>query len=184
MIELTGIRPTAIVARSVVAVILLALTANQAGWSQQPGQEPEPPAAAPAPRENPGLINELGKLIGDPAALLPNFKRAPEPAAEPETPAAPAPAVEAPSPPVAEPPSRSMIPSLVSGRVACPLSGNGAPDCKLASDRLCQSRGYIEGKSLATDSSEKCSAKRLIPGRPHQPDDCKTESFVTRAWCQ
>ena len=61
-------------------------------------------------------------------------------------------------------------------RLATPLDGdrahglsgsaNGAPDCKAASDKLCQSKGFKEGKSLTTDSAEACSAKVLDP-RPH-----------------
>lgn len=75
-------------------------------------------------------------------------------------------------------------PSLVSGRVMCPVSANGAPDCKMAADKLCQSKGFKGGKSLSTDSVEACSAKVLIPGRARKPDDCRTDNFVSRALCQ
>jgi hypothetical protein len=80
--------------------------------------------------------------------------------------------------------SRLTTSTVVSGRVACPASGNGAPDCKAGSDKLCQSKGFKEGKSLTTDSAESCSAKVLIPGRTRKPDDCRTNTFVTRAMCQ
>jgi len=80
--------------------------------------------------------------------------------------------------------SRLTTSSMVSGRAACPVSGNGAPDCKTASDRLCQTKGFKEGKSLTTDSAEACSAKVLIPGRARKPDDCRTDTFVTRALYQ
>lgn len=81
--------------------------------------------------------------------------------------------------------SRLAKPStMVSGRMACPVSANGAPDCKPAADQLCQSKGYKEGKSLNTDSAEKCSAKVLIPGRQRKPDDCRTDTVVTSALCQ
>jgi hypothetical protein len=73
---------------------------------------------------------------------------------------------------------------MVSGKIQCPTAGNGAPDCKLGADRLCQSKGYRDGKSLSSDSVEVCSAKRLIPGRERKPDDCRTDYFVTRAFCQ
>ena len=49
--------------------------------------------------------------------------------------------------------------SMVSGRAACVVAANGAPDCKAGADRLCQSKGYKEGKSLDTDAAEKCSRK-------------------------
>ncbi|MDF3812928.1 hypothetical protein [Rhodopseudomonas sp. BAL398] len=76
------------------------------------------------------------------------------------------------------------MPSLVTGRVQCPESSRGGPDCKAAADALCKAKGYSQGKSLGTDAVEKCSAKLLIPGYKRQPGDCRTESFVTRAWCQ
>jgi len=74
--------------------------------------------------------------------------------------------------------------SMVSGRVFCPGGANGTPDCKAAADTLCQSKGYKAGKSLNTDSAEKCSAKVLIPGRQRKPDDCRTDNYVTSALCQ
>src|SRR5579872_83270 len=74
--------------------------------------------------------------------------------------------------------------SMVSGRVICPPSANGTPDCKSGADKLCQSKGYKEGKSLNTDSAETCSAKVLIPGRTRKPDDCRTNNYATTALCQ
>ena len=38
--------------------------------------------------------------------------------------------------------------SMVTGRMKCPVSANGAPDCKVAADKLCQTKGFKEGKSL------------------------------------
>ena len=64
------------------------------------------------------------------------------------------------------------------------VSANGAPDCKAGADKLCQSKGYKEGKSLDTDAAEKCSPKVYLPGYKRQPGDCKTENYVTRALCQ
>jgi len=71
--------------------------------------------------------------------------------------------------------------TMVSGRAACLVSANGAPDCKAGADRLCQSKGYKEGKSLDTDAAEKCSPKVYVPGYKRQPGDCKIENYVTRA---
>jgi len=73
---------------------------------------------------------------------------------------------------------------VVSGRAACTVAANGAPDCKAAADRLCQSKGHKEGKSLDTDAAEKCSPKVYLPGYKRQSGDCKTENYVTRALCQ
>ena len=74
--------------------------------------------------------------------------------------------------------------SMVAGRVACPASSNGAPDCKQAADRLGQGQGYREGNSLNADSAQSCSARVRIPGQPRKPDDCHTDTFVTSALCQ
>ena len=74
--------------------------------------------------------------------------------------------------------------SMATGREKCPASANGAPDCKIAADKLCQAKGSREGKSLTTDSVEVCSPKVLIPGRQRKPDDCRTDNYVTRALCQ
>jgi len=74
--------------------------------------------------------------------------------------------------------------TMISGRAACAVAANGAPDCKTGADRLCQSKGYKEGKSVDIDAAEKCSAKAYIPGRPRQPGDCRTENFVIKALCQ
>ena len=81
--------------------------------------------------------------------------------------------------------SRLAKPStMVAGRAICPASTNGAPDCKLGADKLCQTRGFKQGKSLNTDSAETCSPKVLIPGRARKPDDCRTDNYVTSALCQ
>ena len=123
---------------------------------------PEPPPP-PSP-ENPGLINELGKLFNNSTSLwpaMPSFKMPGD--------------------------SLDVMPKLntmVKGRVACPVAANGAPDCKTASDRLCQSKGFKEGKSMDTDAAQSCSVKAMMPGRKPEEGDCKTENFVTRALCQ
>jgi len=156
---------------SVAALILLG--AGGAGWPQssppslglqEQGPQAAPPPSTPAREENPGLINEMGKLFDKLPSILPPIKSPGE---------------------TMNDLSRLAKPStMVSGRVACPASSNGAPDCKQAADQLCQSKGYKEGKGVNADSAEKCSAKVLIPGRQRKPDDCRTDTFVTSALCQ
>ena len=134
--------------------------------------EPPPPAAAP---ENPGLINEIGKLWEKSKSMLPPLKSPGETIDDLNTRAKDA----------GESLSNMARPSsMVSGRAACLVAANGAPDCKAGADKLCQSKGYKEGKSLDTDAAEKCSPKVFIPGRKREPGDCKTENYVTRAICQ
>jgi hypothetical protein len=144
------------------------------GPSATPQGDAAPPANPPAHEENPGLINEIGKMFGK----LPSFKTPSETIDDFNARAKDA-AKDA-----SDSLSRLTTSSMVSGRAACPVSGNGAPDCKNASDKLCQTKGFKEGKSLTTDSAESCSAKVLIPGRTRKPDDCRTDTFVTRALCQ
>jgi hypothetical protein len=136
---------------------------------QAPPQPASPAPSAPTAREeNPGLINEMGKLFDKLPSILPPIKSPGETAKD-----------------AGDALSRLAKPSvMISGRVACPASQNGAPDCKIAADQLCQSKGYKEGKSLNADAAEKCSPKVLIPGRQRKPDDCRTDTYVTRALCQ
>jgi hypothetical protein len=140
----------------------------------QPTQNETAPANTPAREENPGLINEIGKMFGklptlkSPGESIDDFnERAKDTAKD-----------------ASDTLSRLTTPLMVTGRTVCPVSANGAPDCKTASDKLCQAKGFKEGKSLLTDSAETCSAKVLIPGRTRKPGDCRTDTFVTRALCQ
>jgi hypothetical protein len=134
-------------------------------------QAPPPPAAlspapmaqqapppAPATPENPGLFNEINKLFKDTPSLVPSWSL---------------PAL-----------GTSNLNTVVKGRVVCPVAANGAPDCKAASDKLCQSKGYKEGKSLDTDAAQTCSAKVMIPGRQAEEGDCRTDNYVIQAVCQ
>lgn len=175
-----------------VTLAILLLTAGTA-WPQatsspsalgvqEPAQQaspqqgaPAPPSPAPAREDNPGLINEIGKLIDK----LPSLKSPQETIEDLNTRARDA------AQGASDSLSRLAKPaSMVSGRMICPVSANGSPDCKLGADKLCQSKGYKEGKSLNTDSAESCSAKVLIPGRARKPDDCRTDNYVTSALCQ
>jgi hypothetical protein len=135
----------------------------------------EPPAPPPAGEQNPGLINEMGKLFEKSLSILPKMKSPSETIDD----------LNARAKDAGESLSNLARPStMVSGRSICPVAANGAPDCKIAADKLCQSKGYKEGKSLNMDSAETCSAKVFIPGRTRKPDDCRTDNFVTRAMCQ
>jgi len=139
-----------------------------------PQGEPTSPVAPPPHEDNPGLIHEMGKLFDKSLSILPTLKSPGETIDD----------LNARAKDAGETLSRLAKPLLVSGRVLCPVSANGAPDCKAASDKLCQTKGFKEGKSLTTDSAETCSAKVLIPGRARKPDDCRTDNYVTRALCQ
>ena len=150
---------------------------------QSPAQQPVPQGPAPqqiepppvAPPENPGLINEIGKLFEKSKSILPTLKSPGETIDD----------FNARAKDAGESLSNMARPSaMVTGRAACMVAANGAPDCKAGADKLCQSKGYKDGKSLDTDAAEKCSPKVFIPGRKREPSDCKTENYVTRALCQ
>jgi len=166
------------------ASMLLCVPAN--GWSQaeapasldlqRPPQQTMPQPDLPAGEEHPtGLLNELGKMF----EKLPTL----------QTPQQAIDDLNARARDAAKNASDGLSwlakpSSMVSGRIICPVSANGAADCKLGADKLCQAKGFKEGKSLNTDSAEACSAKVLIPGRTRKPDDCRTDNYVTRALCQ
>jgi hypothetical protein len=174
------------VAIGVVALATLAAVAAAAA-PQDPIPQPSlglqeqgsPPQAAPEPQpspspENPGLLNEMGKLFKQ---IIPSVK-SPGEAIDDLNARAKDTMKDA-----GDALSRLKPGAMVKGRIACPMIA-GTPDCKSGADKLCQSKGYKEGKSLGTDSAETCSAKVMIPGRQRKPDDCRTDTFVTTALCQ
>jgi len=114
-------------------------TASTKPTAAQPAPDeapPHPAEAAPAPaQENPGLINEIGKLFDNPSSIfptLPSLKSSKEAIDDFNARAKDA-AKDA-----TDGLSRLTTPLIVRGRVACPVAANGAPDCKVASDKLCQ----------------------------------------------
>jgi hypothetical protein len=140
-----------------------------------PQGAPVPSSPPPVPRENPGLIHEMGKLFEKSLSILPSMKSPHETIDD----------LNARAKDAGDALSRMARPtSMVTGRAKCPVSADGAPDCKTASDTLCQAKGFKEGKSLSRDSAATCSAKILIPGRTRKPDDCRTDHYVTLALCQ
>jgi hypothetical protein len=140
----------------------------------QPG-EPVPSPSPPVLEENPGLLNEMGKLFEKSLSILPTLKSPSETIDD----------LNARAKDAGDTLSRLAKPaSMVTGRIGCPVAANGAPDCKAAADKLCQTKGFKEGKSLNTDSAEKCAAKVYLPGYKREPGDCRTENYVTRALCQ
>jgi hypothetical protein len=154
--------------------------APPAASPQGPGSpQPGGSTAQPAAPENPGLFNEMGKVLEKSLSILPTLKSPSETLDDLH--AKTRDAVKD----AGESLSRLTTPaSMAEGRIKCSAAANGAADCKAAADRLCQAKGLKEGKSLSTDSVEACSAKVLIPGRTRKPDDCHTDYFVTRALCQ
>jgi hypothetical protein len=173
---IAGIRQPLAIAMVVLSAMLVPeLARAQATAQPAPSEQPQPapeqsepaPPDHPAPKENPGLINEIGKLLEKPASMLPTLKSPKETIDD-----------------AAGALSRLTTSPGVKGRAACPIAANGAPDCKAAADKLCQSKGFKEGKSLDVDTARNCSAKALLSGRKPDESECRTETYVTRAVCQ
>ncbi|WP_407160789.1 hypothetical protein [Bradyrhizobium sp. STM 3557] len=173
------------------------------GWTQSPRSQPslglqeqgsppsspsgatEPQQSQPPPvrQDNPGLFQDMGKLFDKILPLRKSDEGGTATGAAPSegTSGAAGDALKG----TGETLSRLAKPStMVTGRSVCPLAANRTPDCKMAADKLCQSKGYKEGKSLNSDAAESCSPKVLIPGRARKPDDCRTDTYVTSALCQ
>ena len=69
-------------------------------------------------------------------------------------------------------------------RERCPVAASGGPDCQTAAVTACRGKGFTGGKSLDTQSEQKCPAQVLLRGRTPSELECRTETFVTRALCQ
>ncbi len=151
----------------------------QAAPDEPPQGTPASPQAGAAREENPGLLDQMGKMLEKSLSILSPLKSPSETLGDLNSRAKDA------AKNAGESLSRLAKPaSMVTGRVLCPASANGAANCKDAADKLCQAQGFKDGKSLNADSTEACSAKVLIPGRTRKPDDCRTDYYVTRALCQ
>lgn len=72
---------------------------------------------------------------------------------------------------------------IATGRERCDAAANGAPDCRLAAERLCKSKGFAAGNSIANETVEKCPALVLLRGNK-KPGECPVEHTVIRAMCQ
>jgi hypothetical protein len=74
--------------------------------------------------------------------------------------------------------------NIVTGHEVCALAPNGAPDCEVASLAMCKAKGFSRGNSVDITSSFKCPAQMYREGRAPNPQECRDESFVSRAICQ
>jgi hypothetical protein len=153
------------------------------GPVQAPTQAPEQPAQDGAGSSNPafkpGFIDAVGRWIQEGAGKLKSgVQGAQEHIDKLGTQARDA-AKEATGTVVGLPNTRA-----VTGREKCSPAQNGAPDCQAAAVALCRGKGFQSGKSLDTQSEQKCPAKVLLEGRAPNNTECPTDIFVTRAVCQ
>ncbi|HXZ45241.1 MAG TPA: hypothetical protein VEH02_00740 [Pseudolabrys sp.] len=71
----------------------------------------------------------------------------------------------------------------ISGHEKCQLAVNGVPDCVAAATAMCKAKGFDSGSSLDMTTAEVCPPKVYMSGRTSS-DECKMETFVSRAFCQ
>ena len=74
--------------------------------------------------------------------------------------------------------------NIVTGHELCAVAPNGAPDCNGASLALCKTKGFGRGQSVDITSSYKCPPQMYREGRAPNPQECRDESFVSKAVCQ
>jgi hypothetical protein len=79
--------------------------------------------------------------------------------------------------------SRLPVTGFATGHALCARADNGAPDCRTASDQLCQARGYKTGRGLDVETTENCNPRIFLPGYQRKDGDCRTDNYVTRAAC-
>lgn len=151
------------------------LAPAQGSPAPQAAPMPAAPPVSPSPSSNPGLVEELGKLLRNSASSLSSTLKDSRDAID---------SLNSRARDATEDLPRLGPQTVVHGRTVCPLAPNGAPDCKTASDKLCKSKGYKEGKSVDIESAEKCPAKVYLSGRTGAPGECRTENYVTSAVCQ
>lgn len=73
---------------------------------------------------------------------------------------------------------------FIQGRERCTVAPNGAPDCRIAADLLCQAKGYGSGTIVNYETAEKCPPRYRTSSRSEADGVCTVEHFVTRAMCQ
>ncbi len=72
---------------------------------------------------------------------------------------------------------------VVVGHEKCKNAPNGAPDCVAAANAVCKAKGFEFGRSVDMTTAEVCPPRVWMSGRT-TGDECRTETFVSRALCQ
>jgi hypothetical protein len=150
-----------------------------AGAQEPPRAQPDAPAAAPAPTPAPGPFGTIGRFIDNSLlGLTLGFKGARE-QVDDLTGRAHGAAKDA-----AGAVSRLRKPGIVAGRELCPAAPNGAPDCATATIAMCRANGFESGSSIDMQTEEKCPPQVWAAARPPAENECRLESYVTRALCR
>jgi hypothetical protein len=138
------------------------------------GQAPSPGQAAPqtgSPAFSPGLVDKLGDLIkGSVDSLSSTVKGTQQ-------------TIQDLNQGTVDTLSRLPVAGFATGHALCARADNGAPDCRVASDQLCQAKGYKTGRGLDIETAENCNPRVFLPGYQRKEGDCRTDNYVTRAAC-
>ena len=191
---------TAIFLTSLAGAVALASIHSLAQTPTAPPPASQPPAAQPPaaeprdPNHKPGFIDVFGRFIGDSAAKLNSQLKstnetlghlgsqtgdAAKGAVKDAAAGAVGTAKDAAGTLMGLPSAR-----IVTGRERCVIASNGVPDCRAAADAACRGKGFGSGRSLDTQSTQKCPARVWLSGRFPTEGDCPLETFLTRAVCQ
>jgi hypothetical protein len=154
--------------------------AEPATPSPPPGQTPQgsPPQPGTPPAFSPGLVDKLGDLIkgsvdgikGSVDSLSSTVKGTQQ-------------TIQDLNQGTADTLSKLPVTGFAAGHALCTRDTNGAPDCRIASDQLCQAKGYKAGRGLDIETAENCNPRIFLPGYQRKQGDCHTDNYVTRAAC-
>ncbi len=73
---------------------------------------------------------------------------------------------------------------VIEARERCNVAANGSPDCVAAAETVCKGKGFVSGKSLETQATQKCPPQVWLSGRTPTEGECPTETYVIRSVCQ
>ena len=160
------------------AALLMSVMATATGWPQAappssagaqgpaqqtvparpaPNEPPPPPSPQPVPEENPGLINELGKLWDKSKSMLPTIKSPQETIEDHQRQG---------HEDAGDSLSRIAKPAaMVTGRMGCPVSANGAPGLQDRRRQALPDQGLQGGQ----EPRHRCRGEMLRQGISARP---------------
>jgi hypothetical protein len=190
IIDPRGGAAASLAAASVCALFLVvsALAQEAQPLSPSPNQSPSqnsnqpainPPATQAPPAFQPGFIDAVGRWLEQGATRLKSDMQEAQEKADKFGSQARDAAKDTTSAVIGLPNAQ-----VITGRERCIAAPGGGPDCQVAADTVCRGKGFHGGKSLDTQSEQKCPTKLLLEGRAPNDAECPTTIFVTRAMCQ
>jgi len=167
-------------ALSIAAAWAVLLAGSAIAQEAGPTLQSAPPAPASPPANQPSFIDAFGRLLEQGATNLRSNLQDAQSTMEKLGSDAREATKDAAGAVVALPNAR-----MLSAHEPCTAAQNGAPDCQTAAAAFCRGKGFQTGKSLDTQSEQKCTSGRfLLEGRAPTSSECPTHIFVTRAMCQ